>query len=211
MSVWTVWSIILISLLMNFKVNSLMQDWKNENICGAKGYLCGKYGIICAVVYLVCFLLILFCTDISGAYLQAADFIVSLVVIAAVDVKRHIIPNPTLVFMLLSQALCAFCIAESGIGLLNAFAAAVLLLGLFLINKLSKDQLGMGDVKLLAVVGLLYGLSYVIYTLIFSLLLMLLCSVLPLMMKKIKLKSQLPFAPFYTAGVLGYTLLNLLN
>ena len=78
------------------------------------------------------------------------------------------------------------------------------------VSKVSKEQIGMGDVKLIVVLNLIYGLSFTVYSMILSLIIMLLCVVPFMIIKKINLKSQIPFAPFFAVGVTVYMLLNLL-
>lgn len=194
---------------MNIKISCLLQNLKSDSYSLKKCFL-SKYGVMSAFFYMCCLLIFIICTDISIEYLQLIDLIVTLIIISFIDAKQHIIPNIMTISMLLSQLICIFCITKSQINGLNILVAAVLFVVLLLINKLSKEQLGMGDVKLLVVVGLVYGLSFLMYTLILSLLLMLMYSVPMLIIKKFKLSTQMPFAPFYTIGIIMYIIINLL-
>lgn len=86
---------------------------------------------------------------------------------------------------------------------LNALLGAALggvLLGLP--HLLRKNDVGLGDVKLLAVCGLMTGFPAILYVLIRALVLMALYSLIQLARKKVKLTSQIPMVPFLFLGAL---------
>ena len=107
-------------------------------------------------------------------------------------------------------------LAMAGIGLLLAFSsmngavliscisggAAGFLVSLF-IACFSKGGIGMGDVKLLGAAGLYLGVAYLEIVVFWSLLFVILFGLLQMLRKKATRKTQYPYAPFFTAGVLG--------
>ena len=83
----------------------------------------------------------------------------------------------------------------SGLGLLVG--------GLFMLicMLLSKGGVGAGDVKLIAVIGLYYGLAGVLSILMVTLFFAAIYSIVMLLTKKAKMKSTLPMAPFIFIGL----------
>lgn len=144
-----------------------------------------------------------------GYYVQIFDLILTLVFIAIIDLKWKVIPNYINVTFLIGQLLASLTFARTYINVWNVIVSFVVLLVLMFISKMSNEQIGMGDVKLITIVNLVYGLNFTMYSMIFSLLAMLLFCIPLLIMKKIKMKSQIPFAPFYTLGTAVYIIMNL--
>lgn len=133
--------------------------------------------------------------------LPAADLFLSLAIISAVDLKRHMIPNLQLFLLVLTQLVLSLLLKTAQLHL-SALLAALLVLGcMVLVSFLSKGQFGLGDAKLLTVAVLICGLSASVYALLGALLMMLLFSLPCLLLKKLTLRTQLPFAPFFTVGL----------
>jgi prepilin signal peptidase PulO-like enzyme (type II secretory pathway) len=92
--------------------------------------------------------------------------------------------------------------------------ALVLSAFLFLIYILSRGRaMGLGDVKLAALIGLMVGLASGIAALIIAFIIGAVVSLAIVLVRKKKLKDAVPFGPFLTVGVLsviflGETLLN---
>lgn len=84
-------------------------------------------------------------------------------------------------------------------GAIGAVVAGVLPLVAWLIKR---DSIGFGDIKMLAVCGLMCGIPGIIYVMIRSALVILLYSIVMLLLKKLNLKSEIPYAPFLLFGVL---------
>jgi prepilin signal peptidase PulO-like enzyme (type II secretory pathway) len=78
----------------------------------------------------------------------------------------------------------------------------------FLISLLTKEKIGMGDVKLIGVISLFVEGSNIFYVLFFSLIMIFIFSIGGLLLKKVNLKTQLPFVPFLTAGVVVFLILS---
>lgn len=201
--------IFFMAYLFNVKMNCLLKYITDNKNCRLQNCLFGKWGILIGCLYMCLLAILLFFTHIPEAYVQLTDFMLSLVLIAIIDAKFHIIPNIMMITMMITQLLCSFLLVKSGISYVNLIVAVVLAIVLLLISKISKEQIGAGDVKLLIVISLIYGLSFTIYSMIFSLIIMVIFSVPLLIMKKATLKSQIPFVPFYVIGALAYILINL--
>lgn len=86
------------------------------------------------------------------------------------------------------------------------FSFAVLLI-LIIISKCTGEQLGMGDIKLFAVMMIIYGFSFMMYTLLLGMIFVMLLAIPLMICKKITIKTSVPFIPFYTVGILIYVML----
>ena len=118
------------------------------------------------------------------------------------DVKRREIPDlTTIVFSLLFIAVIWWFDGPSGLlaGAIGAAVPAVLLLVAMLIKK---NSVGLGDIKMVAACGLICGFTGVFFVMVRAALAILVYSLIMLIFKKLKLKSELPFAPFLLFGAL---------
>lgn len=122
--------------------------------------------------------------------------------LALIDFKEQIIPRVLthvglgwwLVFVLL-----AVLVGKAGIVSILLFSLGGLLLGggLFVICRiLSKGGVGMGDIRMFSVIGLLYGLNYTFSILLFTIVFMSVFGIVAMLCKKKSLNSQLCMAPF---------------
>ncbi len=204
-----VFGIVVLSLIQTYRINYIVNTFRTEEVT-LKLLLKTSIGWPVGVLFTALAILLVYILKVPNYYIQVIDLLISIIIIAIIDAKSHRIPNYMTISLLISQIVAAFCISNAYFDIWNILISGVILGVLILVSKISKEQIGMGDVKLIVVINLIYGLSFTIYSLIISLLVMLL-SIIPFMiMKKINLKSQIPFAPFLTIGVTVYTLLNLL-
>lgn len=131
----------------------------------------------------------------------------TLVMIAWIDYKSRRIPNSLLLFLLLSRIviLGLECLLYHEHWLSIVMSAGMGFLvggGLFLVFFLfSRGGIGAGDVKLFAVLGCYMGAA--IFTVIFLAVLLSACySIVALLLKKVSIKQEIPFAPFVLGGTL---------
>ena len=202
--------IIITSILLVFKVNYLIRQFQNKDTKNPfkiyKTILGWPIGFVFGVITTLMF----YIYDIPGYYIQIVDLVLTLLIISIIDIKWNVIPNYLVITLLLSQIIASFCIAQTFLNLWNVLISALILIILMFVSKISKEQIGMGDVKLITGINLIYGLVFTAYSLIFSMILMLLYSIPLLVLKRIKLKSQIPFAPFYLVGIFAYVIINII-
>ena len=89
----------------------------------------------------------------------------------------------------------------------NALLGGIPGVMLLTLHRPSKGQIGIGDGLMLLGMGLHLGLQKAFTAWFYSLGILFVFSCIGLMMKKLKPKSQVPFAPFYLAAYIGVVVL----
>jgi leader peptidase (prepilin peptidase) / N-methyltransferase len=134
--------------------------------------------------------------------------VAALVVLFATDLDQKLLPD-VLTFPLVPVALLAFVLAINPFvrgpnELLVAVIAAVAIpLGLFLLSlPFGPGAIGMGDLKLLLGVGLLVGASRLLLGLVIGALLAAATILVLIVIRRISLRSYVPYGPFLILGSL---------
>jgi prepilin signal peptidase PulO-like enzyme (type II secretory pathway) len=136
-----------------------------------------------------------------------------MLVLAVIDHEKSIVPNKLLVAMLVIRAvLLVIEVAVYPVYWKEKMISAVggMLVGLILFllaYVLSRKSIGLGDVKLAAVLGWYLGLSLIWWDLVAGLLLAGIYSVVQLARKKLSMKDSIPLVPFLAAGTILILLL----
>lgn len=131
-----------------------------------------------------------------------------LLLLAFLDAEKRIIPNQALLVMIGMRTvlLAGECICFPELFFEIVVSAFTGLLGggfLFLLPEiLMKKGIGMGDVKLIAVMGYYLGFQVLMSNLIITLTLTILAGVTALIIKKASPHSEMPFAPFAAVGTI---------
>ena len=129
-----------------------------------------------------------------------------LAIVGYIDLREKVIPNEWigfgLILWLVMALLDIFVAQTSWLGVLKFSLFGGGLVGgvLLLLALILKSSLGMGDVKLFFVLGLLYGVSDAYAILLFSIIIMALISLVLLAIKKVTVKTAIPMAPFVVLG-----------
>lgn len=166
----------------------------------------------------VCFPLLIKPED-KGIFeiLRTVTATLALFYVAIIDYKFKVIPNKYLLGLLgLTVALLgAEAIFEFG-GF--RFTIVMSLLGslvcgtLFMItNLVSRNGLGMGDVKLMYIIGLLVGLDDALGGLIWTFGMSAVYGIVLMIMKKLKMKSRIALGPFFFLGFLGSNIMYIVS
>ena len=71
-----------------------------------------------------------------------------------------------------------------------------------MVNLLSRNGMGMGDVKLMAVAGICLGINKILGLIFWSLVVSVITGIILMIAKKKTIKSSLPLAPFFLIGSL---------
>lgn len=133
-------------------------------------------------------------------YLILTPMLLSVFVI---DYKLQIIPNRLTLTIFETGLIIAFLYGISNIGitinmLFGMLAGGAIFLGIALISKLilGKDGLGLGDVKLMAGLGLFFGLTNIAIISVISFLMAAVVSIILLIIKIKKPNESISFGPF---------------
>lgn len=137
--------------------------------------------------------------------LKFLSVLYSLLFLGWMDIKTRKIPNKILLLMLFLRFLFFF--AETVLdvsfvrqNLVFMLAGGMLAGGILLICRLvSRDSIGMGDIKLFIVLGMYFGYD-ILYVMFFSFLCSALYSLFMMAGKKITKKDTIPLAPFVWFG-----------
>lgn len=131
-----------------------------------------------------------------------------LLLLAFLDAEKKIIPNQALLVMTGTRTILLIgeCICFPELYFEILVSAFIGLLGgglLFLIpGILMKKGIGMGDVKLAAVIGYYLGFQVLMSNLMITLTLTVLAGVTALIVKKASPYSEIPFVPFAAVGTI---------
>lgn len=132
--------------------------------------------------------------------------LVELIFIAKLDYREKIIKNQSvlriLYFGTLFLVLRVLFYKASIFGeLLESILGLLFAGGLFFFAKLiSKNGIGMGDVKIMFAMGFFFGLYSIIAILILTLIIMSIHNIIRLILKKVNLREEVAFAPYLLVG-----------
>lgn len=165
--------------------------------------------LLCAVT---AYLLVLKETDWSMVcrYLTISLALLSAMII---DHYTHLIPNRIVLASLgvgvILLVIEFFLYREEFLGTLIASVVGILVCVVlfYVMSRLTKNGMGMGDVKLIAAMGWLLGLSTTMIAVLFSLILCTLVALVLLFGKKKNKNDKLPFGPFMFFGYIFMLLL----
>ena len=176
-----------------------------------KRYNTSKQNIFLAGIYLLIGITIGILYTIYGydilKVFKALNIISVALIVAGVDYREKIIPNEAVVFIL--SFACIFILlnvfkstTEAPAVFIDALVAVLLGGGLFAISKaISKNGVGMGDIKLVAALGLYLRTYALMGVLMVSLLSIALFGLFKVLTKKATTKDEIPFAPFVAFGL----------
>jgi leader peptidase (prepilin peptidase)/N-methyltransferase len=144
-------------------------------------------------------------------FIKYAVMTLFLIPISAIDLERRLILNKlTLPGFILGILLVAIFQFETLInGILGAVSGGGFLLIVGLLGQilLKKDSMGMGDVKLLVMIGIYVGFPDALLSLLFSMFAAAIYIFGGMALRKVKLGDTIPFGPFIAIGTLVFLLL----
>lgn len=130
----------------------------------------------------------------------------ALIAISILDIKRRTISPKGFVVLLLGGI--AAIMSDSKLSIVNGVLAMLIVyVVLWMVHKVSRGSLGLGDVRLCAAVSLYLGVEKAFGMLAFSMILCGISAAVLIAVNKEFRNKALPFAPFVTAGTLAVLLL----
>ena len=138
--------------------------------------------------------------DLSLKFVLHLIFFYGLIIISTVDYQYHIVPNRILIFLLSAGIIVNLFFraipwidAITGFLFSLSFMIVIRILGDLI---LLKESMGMGDIKLAAVLGFYIGWQHFLWTLFLGSLLALLINVMYTNLAKTPIQPKIPFAPY---------------
>lgn len=149
--------------------------------------------------------------------LRAVAAVLGLFYPAVIDGKFHLIPNRYLlgflvitVLLLGVEAIADF--SEFRFTIVLNLLGSVVCGGIFLLtNLLSRNGLGMGDVKLVFLLGLLLGLDDTLAGLLWTFVFSVITGIVLMISKKAKLKTKIALGPFFFLGFLSSNIMYIIS
>lgn len=206
---------VILTIILETLVNCYIQK---DAICGGKSLKDKVSVFFPRSPFYVLFLLLLFIMGITAFgvqynyfsdYIRAAKFTTLLLLLAPIafmDLKSKKIPDKLILTGICVRIL--FYVFEFFISirslqdiLITDFTGVLLGGGLFLLAALiAKNSIGMGDVKMFAMIGVFCGFTLTFSSILYSMLLSFIASVILLILRKKGRKDTLPLAPFAFIG-----------
>lgn len=124
-----------------------------------------------------------------------------LITVSLIDLKHKIIPDSLnitgaivgIIFIIINKS-----------SVLDKLAGAFIGLGLFLAIAVITNAMGGGDIKLMAILGLMFGVRGVLFITLFSFVLGAVISLILIAVKIKSRKDEIPFGPFISLSALIY-------
>ena len=199
-------------------------DWAVIRLKEDKKVLCREFFTMylknlklnCYTMYInaALYIVLLLINGVSVQFLEYALLTPMLLTIAIVDFTKHKIPNRVLLTMFEVEVIFAAIAGFTDLSvflfrLLGMVIGAGLFLGItwFGSNTTKKEVMGLGDVKLMGIVGLVFGLTNMIIISVLSFVMAAIYSLVLIIAKKKKLSSYIPFGPFIVIASLIVMLL----
>lgn len=174
---------------------------KNKRIYAILAFLCLVFTTICLITFIN--------YDYAVIRIIRYLFLINiLIILSYVDYKKNIIPN-SLIFILLGARLIFLvieCILYKDLIksiLFSYFLGFIVGLMVFLLSSLIiKNSIGMGDVKLMGIIGFYVGIKDLFSCMLLSLILCLIVGSILILFKKMNSKDYIAFAPFLALGTI---------
>jgi leader peptidase (prepilin peptidase)/N-methyltransferase len=158
------------------------------------------------LVELFCGLLYVFLYYHFGFTVKGVVFIfltTALLIISFIDLAHKIVPDAITLPGILVGLFTSLTLTSTSVGLVNGILGLCLGGGLFLLIALvSPGGMGIGDVKLIAMIGAFLGWQEVLVTILSSAMIGALVGVSLILLKKKGRKDPIPFGPFLAIGAL---------
>ncbi len=127
-----------------------------------------------------------------------------LIVISFIDYKYKIIPDRLIIFGFICTVLFNIII---NINIYDKLLGMFIGFGIFMLIAVLTNAMGGGDIKLMALLGLLFGVEGVLFTTVIAFIYGAVISIILLILKIKNRKDEISFGPFISLSALTYILL----
>lgn len=193
----------IIGFILGVFINTYVY-FKDENVSLKQFYInffkdIKKISLI--IISIICLCLIFREYNYNLKFWNYSVLIIFLIAAAGVDYKSKIIPNKLIMTVSFIGFILIF--LNKDITVLQSLSGAVICGGIVLIASiLSKEAIGMGDVKLFACIGLFIGVENGLCSLIYSVMLSGIIGAILLIKNRENKSKEIAFAPFALMGTL---------
>lgn len=199
-NIWIISALIISTFILAIRIlyfKNFLDSLENTNFLIFKSKLLYvSFAIMLFITLLICFF---YKMDIY--FIKLIDLMITLILLALLDIKYKIVPNKILIYLLISQLIISGLTLQFGNMILDIVIGTALLGIITFISFISKGKIGMGDAKLLAIMVLVVGFGFVARAIFYGLFIAFIASIILLIIKKASIKAELPFVPFITIGV----------
>ena len=210
MQIISIIGLFLSSVLLAFQINYAAASFNRIQPKINADMLKKWYGIVGGTAFFGLATAALLFTQMDFEVVRLFLLFLILLIISAIDLKWRIIPDALTVSLGLQQLLFLYAVSQNTVDWFNVGVSVGLFGLLILISYLSKWEFGMGDVKLITVFNLALGISVTLYCVVLGLLLVAIVSIPLMIAKKRTMKTSVPFAPYFTAGLAVFSVLNII-
>lgn len=190
-------SFIIISLILWYVAN---EEKKGIIDFFSTAYKTPKFIIIC-VMFILAEILNFKVYGVSAICFEYFILICILSAIALEDYLTQYISNKFIIVLLIGGII--FLSINNEVNSINALAAFIICGGsLFILSKISKEALGMGDTMVVACLGIWLGIFNVLTTIVYASIMSAAVGGYQIIKNRENKKKTLPFAPFILAGLL---------
>lgn len=144
------------------------------------------------------------------AAVRLLDLFASYGILAVVDGKRSVVPDSILYCFFAGQLLLGAVTLPLSELLQVFLSGALFALAAVIFVFMSRERLGMGDARLLGATAMTAGWSYVLQILWLAMLLSFVYSMVLLVLCRKNIKTEFPFVPFLTGGMLVHFVMAIL-
>ena len=188
---------ILLSLMFGMavcRVKMLSYDWKTD-------WKNKKFIAVSSVLFLMHCMMHL-CLKTDTVVFQFVTLVIAYIMFSVVDFRTKAVPNEMLLGMGVTQFLYMIRNSDLQQFLWDLAAGVVVYLFCMLLTVISKEGFGLGDAKLLGLTAVFTGGAYVLQIAFWGLICAFICSIFILAYHKGNRKTELPFVPFLTCGMI---------
>lgn len=163
------------------------------------------YPAVC--IFLIIYLLCWYITNQSMPMVRLCDLVCSYILLAVVDIKRKVVPDPIMVCFVTGQLLMGVVALQPTELWHMIWTGSAFGLFILLFAFVSKGKFGMGDVLLLWGTAVTAGWAYTLMILTIGMFLSFVFGIGVIICKRGTLKTELPFVPFLAAGIIVHTMI----
>ena len=158
--------------------------------------------VVCSFFSVLCAVLLFIKLDISALFFEMTILHIFLIILSFEDIKEKMISDKYILCVLISSIIFRIISFELMNFLNGIITGLVIVLLIILIRKVFKQNIGLGDMKVLAALSISFGYAGMINVLFCSVIIAMVYGIVMMILKKKNKHSEIPFVPFVSLGCL---------